>query len=646
MAEQVYTLLIPVALLYTNNWQLQAIRIVRCKVVCKEGGCLRNRVTPAKAKGAFFQSQLYTLQIDAIKQTEVIEISLTNFSEHKRLRAFVYGNDGVRGSIYGVSTITCVVDGKAVNPNVYHPLVSHIGDKTVCIHGFFDYTGTWHEGIMDIPAREPFITELNALKTMCIKNASFTLAMIQNQMISKETILAGLALVQVGNVPSMVLSVMNAPDTAAVAATALVDSGVVEDIHLEHTGRKAYRPKVFTPVMIIPYGVQNVMFSVGQSVKEIPLKSVMLSQDLNELDLFLPVSPAIIGIAQHTLTNYVLHYAKLTTFEMPLRICGTLYNKDAAVIVESQYAEYISQCLNLSERTTDLNRLNIMLGGQAWDTIIAPVPRSALYITSKVERPEFKLCLTPPRVSITNKAKATSSASFGMIFDGDMTNNKLATLDLRAMTEWKYVNVTTQVLLDGDKPKQVDGRKQLVKVLLGTLTQKALADVKKPAYFGLSTDRTVSEEIFAPNIPYLSYTLRKPRLTKSIDTNTAGRTVIHGNIDTLIIVIESQAGETPIKDIYIDGTVGSISICVAGYKGSPAEDLRRIRVRVKNRSSVNISDSTSQYYGRYFCRGADIPMLKEGSIAKGKVPTTVGKNGMLVPLLTQENLMQALIVDY
>lgn len=642
-----YTLIIPVALLYDKDWQLQKMRIVRCKVACIENDCYSHPETIAKAKGTYFQSQLYTLNIADIKQTEVIEISMTNFSEHKGLRTLVYGNDGVKGSIYGVSTITSVVDGKAVNPNVYHPLLSHIGDRTLCIHGFFDYTGAWHAGITDIPAREPFIAELELLRNICVRKASFTLTSIQEQQLSKETMLGDIAMIRAGNSPTMILSAMSANDTAAAAATTLMSSATSEDVYSEYTGRKVYRPKVITPIMTIPYGVQAALFHASVPFDKGKLvKCIMLSQDLDELKIVLHMSPMVRGIAHHTLTSYTLHCANLSTFDLPKRICGTVYNKDAMIDISSYTADYIGQCLNISERTTDLKTLDIKIGGQAWDSIISPAPRSTLELITKVERPEFKFCLTPPVTGNKGKIKATSQAAIDILYDGDMEKPKLTVLDLRVLNEWKQIGITTQVLLDTGNVKRVDGRKQVTKVILGNSSAKASSTAAKPAYFCLSTDRTVSEEIYATHIPYFSYTLRKPRLKKAVDTSIAGQTIIHGDIDTLIITIESQVEDTPTKDIYIDGTVRNISICRSGYQGNHTDNLRRVRVHVKDRNSVNIVARRSPYYGRYFRRGAEIPELKACTTDKGDVVMTVGENGVPVLVLEQGNLANEIIVDY
>ena len=160
----VITLLAPLAIMHTVTGALIALRIARCKV-----RCYMDADDKRKADALYILGE-QDVQITEIISMRIQEISLIDTEHDKALRLRLFTRENYRLLLRGVNVITYVCeDGTVTNSGIYYPLISDYADITTMtrhrqIHGYWDYTGVWHEGIADVPQREPYLTEIRKLQ--------------------------------------------------------------------------------------------------------------------------------------------------------------------------------------------------------------------------------------------------------------------------------------------------------------------------------------------------------------------------------------------------------------------------------------------------------------------------------------------------
>lgn len=653
MAQNVYTLLIPVALLYTEENQFDALRVVKCKVTCSKPVYSKYKDETLKSKkwslrmgyitqeeydkaaaniavsagSTIIPAAMSTLIVDKLVSYAVVEISLRDFTKDKSLRQQLVSsvsNFSTMGvNINGVRAITQVYKDKVVGRGILYPLISFEGIATKCIHGFFDFTGAWHEGVNCIPCQPPYIQELRLLQhSSCLSGFDLNAAVLQNGAKDTDaTLLGSIALSERQN-PSCFIQQVQKVDTAAAAARMLM--GQSENGQIFRVG-DYYNSELLQPTILVPQDACSVIIQEAHNTQEAKaLRRLHVSAGVKKISLMSRYSPEIVGWQRVQLHDYSGNFKELTQFALPERICADITDTSTSFVLSCDRANYLGPVLNLSAVMTDAHNIQLYLGNQPWDSIVAPCARSKFILNARINRPDFKVVTTPQRNTITPRGAATTTVESAIVFDTTTGGvQKQVLLNFGTLTPWygMYIALATHA---PDGYNNFDGTQNKVQLLIGV--EGKLRRYVKENPMSLTTDCSMTENIIAQNISVLYYALRKLPLKKGEQLKASGSTHITGNIGVLHILIEPHASKGPVKDIYIDGSVQNIVVSFTDsvatevttkMRGTLEDNLAHVRVHIKDKSHLTsvVPEAGAVAHGRVY------KLTENGVTHKGKITT-------------------------
>ena len=642
MAQDIYTLILPVALLYTEDGKFDALRVVKCKVRSSEpvypmskdgwrevyashvrtGRMTQEQFEEKKrtellltTRNNVVASAMRTLIVDEVISSTVVEVSLQNFTTDKAIRQALVHSSNAANKVFikGVRTITRIYKSGVVGEGILYPLLSVKDYVTQRFVGFFDYTGKWHEGTADIPCREPYTSEFKLLR-----NKSYVPDARADTDIT-ETLLGSIGRASSYDI-SCVVSQQLIQNTSAIAAQTLMGVQAVSEF-IVNTFRN---PELFAPVMTAPEGAYKTKIQEPRTqAKDKQIRQLWVPQSMKDIELDCVQSPQIVGINNTHLHNYALTCTELNRFDLPALISGDITEKDTTFGLKCARANYIGSLLNLSAIMTDALDVHLSLGGQPWDAISLPCARTVNRLYACVNRPVFKVITTPQRYTRTRNNATNTGINVGLVFDTTTgTAQKQALLNLSAMTPWNI----TEVALSTHAPQghnNFDGTQNKVQIALGAA--RASDGYNRAGTLIFATDCSVTEDILLQDIPVMYYTVHKLKLKKGENFGVSGATHITGNIGTLHILIEPYAGTGPIKDIYIDGTVKNVIVsfseAVEGEKkrGTVEENLSRVRIHTQSKiRSLILQDAYAYAHGRQY------KLTEAGIVRKPNITTARG----------------------
>lgn len=589
-------LLFPVALLYDKDNQPDALRVVRCRVMLKRISDTY-RDSTAISKNNIVPANCETLLIDKVMEHEVFELSLSNLDKDKSLRRLLFKNmhnagkiTGM-GKINGVRNITSILaDGTIVGAQIYHLLISHVGNALESIHGFFDYTGTWHAGIAEIVNKEPFMSELKMLHNTIIIPVSNKFWASQEQGWGASTCLASMPMNAWGTELLLNKVLPRYGATAAdLAAQQLMLNSEDSGLHVNDRKGVIYNPDGTKPVEIIPHGVsQAYLFERGKN-GQAPVRTqrIMLPHALNTLHIRAMTMPEVQGLQNTNLQHYFIRCHDLVRLDMPGSLKGTVTGTSTEFKLNCVNSKYFGSTFNLAGIMTDASKVELNMGAQAWDTVILPHTSSRLASAFVVDKPRFNLGIAPVR-NVASSRTPTTRAVLGVMFDNTDNSERHAYLDLHELKGWQDIKIATQLKCRDDF-NGIDGTKSVLH-LLGANPYTVDGSPYRYDVLTLRTDCSVSEEIQVPYIPSLVITVDKLRLRKKENLAAAGTMRIKGNVSELCIVINVSKMKEATKHIYIDGTVDMVTFQLTTSEGISGEVLReqlkRVCLHVRNASSV------------------------------------------------------------
>lgn len=606
MAQTVYTLIFPVAVECSQTGEMTDIRIVKCRVSTNE----INSVSKNKNMSNLFQYELCDIDIAAILDTSVYTVSLVDMSKDKTLRNKLC-NSLPRYhllSLRGVAAITYVcTDGQIINPYVYHPLVSHKGDKITKIHGFFDYTGKFHTDIQEIPMRPAFSEDIKKLrenKFCMMRNDELPLPLH-----SAETLTASLPSVAVTSSHCFLQVSLKAPLRVGTTATEAAVQSLLGNPYIRHAmNTMQYTRNADIPVISVPEGVQCAYITEDKPV----LQGLKLPTTLKQLNLKVHTTPQLQGIEQTHLTHLIMYVEELTQFYLPAKFKATLDVKGTYLVLQCcKKAHYMGEVLNLSPMMYDAHDLQLVFYGQPWDTVCMPLAITTIKYVGRIERPVFNLLVTMPQLQTVSLSKITHCATVCVEFDANIAGAKQVNINFQTVQNWVAFDVVAKTAHNNGYA-DVDGTKQILNICVGTpMVVKAYN--QSFATLNVSTDCSISENILANYIPTLLLFIRKPVLEKGQKMAAAGTTHIKANVERLCILIDSYAKEGPTKDIYIDGCVKNIevSFTTALTEKYHEMNIKRIRIHVKRGSVITFARQKRVYtYGNSFAFAQDAVNFK------------------------------------
>lgn len=630
MGDYAYTLLIPVALLYTEDEQFDALRVVKCKVKCSElvyskhkdevlrskewslkyGYISQEEYNEAVAKLAMsvgssvIPAAMSTLVVDKIVSQTVVEVSLREFSKDKTLRQQLissvnnYNTTGIH--INGVREITRVYKDRVVGKGILYPLISFKGIVTQRVLGFFDFTGALHTGTNDIPCQYPYTHELNILcNKSCVTNSDIDdiayktdmgdiLAHAKAPTDTTATLLGSIALSERISVSCFVQQPQKV-DTAAAAAHMLMGRSVQEQIFRVDN---YYQPELLQPTLLVPDAVHSVVIQeLHNTPDEKALRLLRIPTSVKSISLLGTYSPQISGLRSVQLHKYSVHVKKLTQFDLPKGISGDIIDANACFYLGCTRANYLGPALNLSAVMTDAREIQLDFGELPWDTVAVPCVRGKFILNAGINRPEFKVMTTPQRNTIASKTGVNTSATAGIVFDTTTGGaQKHVLLNFGALTPWYAMDISLATHVPNGY-NNFDGTQNKVQLILGAEGKLRRYVAAYP--MSLTTDCSMMENIVVQNMGVLYYVLRKLPLKKGEKLKASGATHITGNIGTLHILIEPHAGIDPVKDIYIDGAVQNIMVSFSASldsgiksRGTLEENLAHVRVHIRDKSQL------------------------------------------------------------
>ena len=586
--KQVVDILFPVAVLCTVVGEAYAVRVARCRVRCNSYKLCRHK-TP------YFAYCFEDIDIAAIEQATITEISLIDLSKYKGLRERLLHTE--QGIVYlrGTNAIAYAFDnGRVINAGVYQSLITHThrnGEGYVTFHGYWDYTGTWHAGVKDLPMRFPYIEELQELnialfKDICIEELlerNRTDEILSTLGSKSETIYAvlleranGLRLSEAEVQLSMSCTCEDKGNAAAKALMGITEGalrmivGTLTYIPYMPLGDTVLVPGEAKGLRLLKPAVRNVGVQHANRVRagngiqtgtDLRLACICIPETLKVISIDVTDMPAIRGIQNSVLAMYDVCCDTMTGYALPRAMRSDVqYKYTRFCLVVRKAVKFHCDMLDIQSLMLDAQMATINVTGQPWDTVILPTTTRATSYAGTVEQSSFNIGVLPGKLNGCIASEMRQEALIGLSFLDNNVLSKQANINLRALTAWRKLDITAQTQAESGKSISADVKNRVL-LQLGMPCKNVAVDADTSgATLIYSTENAIIDEITAPVIPTLICYIRRNSVKLDAEHFQSGAMQIKAAVNNLVLCLDESGRTDMVKDIYITGEVGTIQV--------------------------------------------------------------------------------------
>lgn len=448
------TIVQPIATLHNTDGTLKAVRVFKAKVeyrdVCpKVSGKVPVRFT-----------DLEGLLIDEILEQEVIDVSMEDLTENKRIRSMItckprsmtHDDEATLRGTFAMPAIKA--DGTVINPEIYQVFgsICYMDDGcTVSMRNimYIDYKGTVYTG-RQMAAKTPqvFETAMVLLHGIRVKaeDHKYTLFYRNDKSYGIGNIVAG------KNRPAACMSykAIDCADVSfmrAASATALCTGVPVEQCKSSYSStlkRVVTRYNVYdkdikaeTEVLDVPYGFEAATVEAQAAHN---LRTIALSNGVLSLVARTQKVPHV--VEKTPLLEYHVEAKCGSEIEVPLiqGIPGAALYTHMHYVVEQQ--EYIEKAVSLANNIYDAAAVDIAFGTQCSSTVTVPLVKSTCF-NMPITRENTSIALVPGQAKIMPPFLGKRSATLCFYLGAKSEHNilikaqgtKRDTLDIQLMRE-------------------------------------------------------------------------------------------------------------------------------------------------------------------------------------------------------------------
>lgn len=629
------TIVLPIALLYAYD-VIHTMRYVKCRVECIECKVIRNEGSPYVRL-----ADIESIDINRIVKSEVCEwklVDLTHSAQIRKVLLFTgaYGlyDAGYLSVAEAGLTYVNTVTGEVTNARIFHPLVSHSAQRRVYFHGYWDYTGDWHEGETDVPAMEPFITEMHSITDGAYFSDTACAQLLSNVNVTAGTIVP-LTPATARNT-TLALPWNLCSDAAKIAAAQLCNRGMLEhgaayDVRQEGTHLQA------------AYNLTQVAIS-DYDTAQTETVQMQLTPRIRRISANLWNAPQLFGLEQTMLSSYSINCANMEYFALPRALTTSVYNTNASLVLDAKRAkDGIADTLDLASICYDMTMVNIRVGGQPWRNVALPTAQMYTVYKSDVTLPEVNCVVLPSRTWTGVKDECAAQTMLELHFVKQDGVLRQGNVNLRALNNWKEIDIIARIPR-AYRAAVYDGTKNVMNVAVG-ITKCATAHCK------YTTDAAITDNINIVKIPTFECTVAED--TPSDARVIAGVMHIKGEIDKLTFMLPvNMKPSSVVKHIYIDGVVNELQLLVQKPReacwldrlaqGMQVEE-QMLRKRALTRIMLHIRKGIA--LPKIIGTSTDVNWLFKLTTAKDDTKARRDYIGENILVLTKEEVMSMIVYD-